>query len=319
MSFQQAEREKLKALIAMMGASGHGKTFSSLLLAKGMVQEMFPDLDPKSSEFWSKIGVIDTEHNRSKIYVDVEKHGHYIGKFMHSNLGKPYSADKYMKQIKEAEKAGIEVLIIDSTTHLWKELLAEQADLGGRYQDWKEPTKKYEAFIEEFTTKDMHIIATMRSKQEYALEKDSFTDKLEVKKLGVKPVQRDDFEYEFLLAFLFNADHTVKATKDNTPLFEELGEFKIVPEHGQKLIRWLDLGIDVKAEEAAKRQEFITMIDGLIQEGGELVQSAVEGIEKHKNVKMKYQDMPLEFLERTYKVALMKAKEAKTAQETVEA
>jgi hypothetical protein len=318
MSFKQAEREKLKALIAMMGASGHGKTFSSLLLAKGMIKEMFPDLDDKSPEFWSKIGVIDTEHNRSKIYTDVEKHGHYIGKFMHMNMTKPFSSEKYIKGIKDAHKAGIEVLVIDSTTHLWKELLAEQSDLGGRYQDWAKVTPKYEAFIEEFTQSDIHIIATMRSKQDYALEKDSFTEKLEVKKLGTKPVQRDDFEYEFLLAFMFNADHNVKATKDNTPLFEELGEFKITPEHGQKLIRWLDLGIDVKAEEATKKAEYLQMIEGLIAEHGKEVQKSVASIENHKNVKMKIHEMPLEWLEKTYNVALNKAKELKES-EKVEA
>lgn len=279
MGYQKAKREKLKALVAMMGASGHGKTFSSLVLAKGMIMGEYPELDPKSDEFWDKIGVIDTEHNRSKIYADMVKHDIYIGSFLHSNMEPPFTAEKYIKSIREAKEAGIEILIIDSTTHLWKDLLAEQSELGGRYQDWKEPTKKYEAFIQEFTQAGIHIIATMRAKQEYALEKNE-VDKLEVVKLGTKPVQRDDFEFEFLTAFMFDKNHMAETTKDNTPLFEPLGKFKITEQHGEDLVKWLAKGEDVMAQREQQRLEFIDMISQLVlDDETETIQKLVQGYE----------------------------------------
>lgn len=255
----EAGREKLKALVAMMGASGSGKTFSSLLLAKGMIEELYPDLDNTSREFWNKIGVIDTEHNRSKIYADMEKHGHYIGKFMHANIQPPFEPDAYIQALKTAKQHGIEVVIIDSTTHAWDWIRAHQQELGGRYQDWKEPDKIYQEFIKALTQTDLHIIATMRAKQKYALES-SDTGKLSVVKLGEQPQQRDSFEYEFLLALSFNQNHKAYATKDNTPLFEPLGEFLVDTKHGRDLMAWLDKGEDVMAKKREERQKYIDKI-----------------------------------------------------------
>jgi hypothetical protein len=279
MGFKKAKREKLKALIAMMGASGSGKTFSSLRMAKGMIQGMFPDLDTTSEEFWEKVGVIDTEHNRSKIYADVEKHGVYIGEFSHMNLEPPFTVDKYIKGIKEAKEAGIEVLIIDSTTHLWKDLLQEQSDLGGRYQDWGKVTPKYERFINEFVYADLHIIATMRSKQSYALE-ESGTGKLGVTKIGEKPIQRDDFEYEFLVGLMFDQRHFATVTKDNSPLFEPLGNFVVEEQHGIDLINWLDKGVDVKVEKEKERYELLTQIDELREQDSITADAVITDMEE---------------------------------------
>ena len=264
MGWGQAEREKLKALLFFAGASGSGKTFSSLLMAKGMVKELYPELDDTSNEFWAKIGVIDSEHRRSKIYADMEKHGHYIGKFMHNEIKSPFNPDDYIKAVKEAKRHGIEVVIIDSTTHAWDFIKDYQQDLGGRYQDWREPTKIYNEFIKTLTEIDIHVIATSRSKQKHALES-SETGKLSVVKLGEQPQQRDSFEYEFLLGLSFDHNHNATVTKDNTPIFEQLGEFKITPEHGSKLIKWLDKGEDLMKEVREKREKHIEKINSYRQ------------------------------------------------------
>lgn len=278
--FKQAEREKLKALIAMMGASGSGKTFSSLLLAKGMIQEMFPDLDDTSDEFWGKIGVIDTEHNRSKIYADMEKHGYYIGKFQHANIEPPFEPEKYIQAVREAKKHGIEVIIIDSTSHAWEYIRAWQQELGGRYQDWKDPDKLYNEFVKALTQTDIHILATMRAKQKYALEANEVGN-LQVVKLGEQPQQRDTFEYEFLVGFMFDQNHNANVTKDNTPLFEELKQFRITPEHGKDLIKWLDKGVDVLAEKRAKEQAEQEEKEAVIRTIQSYTESNVAGMKEH--------------------------------------
>lgn len=43
----------------------------------------------------------------------------------------------------------------------------------------------------------LHVIATMRSKMEYAQEKDEQTHRTVIRKLGLAPIQRDNVEYEF--------------------------------------------------------------------------------------------------------------------------
>ncbi|MEY4041790.1 MAG: hypothetical protein RL233_1321, partial [Bacteroidota bacterium] len=51
MKITQAQRKRAKIKLAIQGCSGSGKTFSSLLLAKGLTNQ------------WSDICVIDTENH----------------------------------------------------------------------------------------------------------------------------------------------------------------------------------------------------------------------------------------------------------------
>ncbi len=73
------------------------------------------------------------------------------------------------------------------------------------------------------------------------------------KKVGMKPVQKDDMEYEFDTVFSISMDHMARVSKDITNLFE--GEFLITDEIGSKLYRYLELGVDVQAEERAWREQ----------------------------------------------------------------
>ena len=90
---ETAQREKLKIPILLMGVSGAGKTLTALLLAYGIVKEMFPEMSEE--ELWLKIGLIDTEHKRSLLYVDTNQVGIDIGKFQYVNLPEPFTVDRY--------------------------------------------------------------------------------------------------------------------------------------------------------------------------------------------------------------------------------
>jgi hypothetical protein len=87
----------------------------------------------------------------------------------------------------------------------------------------------------------MHIIATMRSKQEYVQEKDEKSGKTTVRKLGLEPEQRKGMEYEFTTFFEINAEHEAFGSKDRTSLFDQK-TFKITPKIGETLMKWLDGG-----------------------------------------------------------------------------
>jgi hypothetical protein len=88
----------------------------------------------------------------------------------------------------------------------------------------------------------MHIIATMRAKQEYAVDKDS-SGKTSVKKLGLEPEQRKGMEYEFTCFFEVDAGHTAFGAKDRTSIFDQQS-FKITPSVGEKIMEWLQTGVD---------------------------------------------------------------------------
>ena len=103
----------------------------------------------------------------------------------------------------------------------------------------------------------------MRAKQDYAIIPGGGKNgKNGIEKLGMKPVQENAFDYEFLLSFHINEDSEAKATKDNTGLFKG-EEFRIETDHGQKLREWLVEGKEVKTikedkqELRSRRQELI--------------------------------------------------------------
>ena len=97
MAFTKAERKSAKARILIEGPSGSGKSYSALRLAKGL---------------GGRIAAIDTEHGSLSMYSDVAE-------FDVMELSAPFSPDRYIAAIREAEQAGYEVLIIDSITHEW--------------------------------------------------------------------------------------------------------------------------------------------------------------------------------------------------------
>jgi hypothetical protein len=90
-----------------------------------------------------------------------------------------------------------------------------------------------------------HVIVTLRSKSDYIQEKDPETGKTAVKKLGLAPVQRDDFEFEFMLVMDCDKDtHNATIIKDNTFLDSEGWTGKIDVALGKRLKEWLNDGVE---------------------------------------------------------------------------
>lgn len=79
----------------------------------------------------------------------------------------------YIKAVKECEEAGMEVIVIDSMTHMWKsvlelvEMFTQQSNSKNSYTAWAKVTPKYEEVIQTLLQSPCHIITTIRSKQDY--------------------------------------------------------------------------------------------------------------------------------------------------------
>ncbi|MEK5331986.1 AAA family ATPase [Lysinibacillus sp. FSL W8-0992] len=246
-------REKQKALIGMAGPSGSGKSLSSLLLAYGLMKEAHPDLPEE--EVWKKIGVADTEHKRMLTYIGQLHNGITIGSFKHINFEPPFNTDRYNMAIKLLKQQGCEVIIIDSLSHQWQGeggvVETHGGMQGNSFQNWGKLAPESSKLTKGLTTQDVHMITTLRVKSDYVIE--LVEGKNVPKKVGMKPVQKDDMEYEFDTVFSISMDHMARVSKDITNLFE--GEFLITDEIGSKLYRYLELGVDVQAEERARREE----------------------------------------------------------------
>lgn len=226
--FRKAERKKAKARVGISGPSGAGKTYSALLMAFGLGK---------------KIAMIDTENGSGDLYA-------HLGEYDICQIQAPYEPKKYIDAIKLAEKAGYEVIIIDSLTHAWAGdggLLDQHgkiADSGktNSFAAWRTITPKHNELVEAMIQSSCHIIATVRSKTEYVQQKND-NGKTEIKKVGLAPVQRDGMEYEFTIFFDLGVDHNANASKDRTSLFD--GRYiKPSIEIGKQLLQWLESGAE---------------------------------------------------------------------------
>ena len=224
MAFQKAKREQIWAKILLNSPSGGGKSYSALRLATGMARKC-----------GSRVAVVDTENGRIRYYANEFD-------FDDMQLEEPYSPEKYIEAIDEAVKAGYKVLVIDSTSHEWNFCLDLVNNMPGSnsYTKWKSVTPRHNAFMEKILQAPIHIIATVRGKDEYVLE-DSNGKKIP-KKVGLGYTQRDGAEFNYTVTLnLDQATHRFSATKDNTHLFED--RYDVLTEaDGEAIYDWANSG-----------------------------------------------------------------------------
>jgi len=234
---KQAKREMIYVKVALMGASGSGKTYSALRLAKGMLEELKKEKNPDKLKN-GKILLANTEASRGRYYANEFEYDIV-------DISSPHHPEMYVDLIEYAVEQQYPILILDSTSHEWEGkggCLELHQQAGGTYQSWAKVTPRHDKFIEKISDSQINIIATMRGKDQYEIEK-SENSKMSVKKLGVGAKQRDGFEYEFTVTFLLDQKtNTAEAQKDNTHLFEHESAFQLTEKHGKQLAQWAGAG-----------------------------------------------------------------------------
>lgn len=254
---RKAERKMAKLRIGVSAPSGGGKTYASLLLAKGLVGD------------WTKIALIDTENGSGELYS-------HMGEYNVIKLDAPYTPERYIEAILACEKAGMEAIIVDSATHEWDGpggCLEIMESLGGRYQDWAKVTPRHRRFVDALLSSPAHIITSTRRKQDYTMDKKD-NGKMSVTKVGMKEVQREGFEYELTIAFDIDIRHNAKASKDRTGLFMDKPEFIITEETGVTLRDWANSGKDERIE---KIDEVMRVLEQLGKPATEKTVKYLEG------------------------------------------
>lgn len=241
---RKAVRKKAKLRLGIAAPSGAGKTYSSLLMAFGLGE---------------KVGLIDTEQGSGDLYAD-------LGDYDIIQIEAPYTIDKYLQAIKAFEQAEYDVIIIDSLSHAWAGdggLLDKQSRMtGNSYANWRQITPEHNALVNAILQSPSHIIATMRSKQEYVLVENE-KGKQAPQKMGMAPVQREGMEYEFTVMFDINVQHNASTTKDRTRLFD--GKiFKITKETGEELLTWLNDGVTKEQAELNNFKEQAANVADLV-------------------------------------------------------
>jgi hypothetical protein len=247
MQLRKSERKQAKIKLALQGSAGSGKTYSSLLLAKGLTNGDF-----------SKIAIIDTENKSADLYA-------HLGDYNVVSLDSPFSPEKYIEAIDLCLKAGMEVIIIDSISHCWDYLIEFHSSMpGNSFTNWGKITPMQNKFINKILQSDAHFIATMRTKQDYVLNERN--GKYIPEKVGLKAIQRDGVDYEFTIVLDININHQIKASKDRTGLFIDKPEFIINTSTGRKISEWCENGTGTEQEilaTIAKEIIACTTVEGL--------------------------------------------------------
>ena len=227
--FKKATREQLKARIALDGPSGSGKTYTALRCA---------------SAFGQRVAVIDTEHGSASKYSGEAPDG-TPWEFDVVNLT-DFSPLRYIEAIEAAGHAQYDLLVIDSLSHAWmgKGGALEMVDNSGEkntYFAWGKVTPVFRRMIEAILASPCHVIATMRTKAEYVIEKDQHGKNVP-KKIGTAPVMREGMEYEFDIVADIDIDHTIRIGKTRCNAVDGATCYKPTPAFWTPVIDWLKTG-----------------------------------------------------------------------------
>ena len=193
MEIVTAKRENTYTLISIAGVSGSGKTYSALLMARGLV-------GPKG-----KIGFLDTENKRSRFYADV------AGGFDVMDIGPPFAPKRYIEAINAFESAGYKALVIDSASHEWEGdggcvAMADEIEQRTKKPGlhcWKAPKYEHKKFMQRLLQTRMHLIFCCRVKELMRQGKDEH-GKSVITSEGFVAIQEKSFIYEMTVSMLLD-------------------------------------------------------------------------------------------------------------------
>ncbi len=200
--FKPARRTAVKLKMLISGPSGSGKSLGALRLASGIAP--------------GRVAVIDSEHDRSQYYADLVA-------FDVLSLSDHRPAS-YIEAVDAAVDAGYEVVIIDSLSHAWLDILDRKdrqekaSPRSNSFALWRTYGAEWEKMIAHLLQSPTHLIVTARSKCAY--EQVEQNGQKTVLRLGLSPQLRESTEYSFALHFDLVQSHAAKALKDNTGLFD---------------------------------------------------------------------------------------------------
>lgn len=259
LNIRKAKREGARLVIGIAGITGSGKTRSALELAYGMA-----NFDA------SKIGFLDTENRRGSLYADCLKNADgEVQEFWIGDLEPPFSPARYAEAVKEFEAQGVEILVIDSTSHEHEGtggLLEMREPLPGKkvYRDnyAKEEHKK---FMNAMLQSNMHVICCARAREKVTVK--TVDGKTIYEPQGVVPICEKNFMFEMTASVMvWSGGKSREILKSGDGIDEIIGvagtweQGYLTPEHGKRIRDWVDGAkqLDPKVEYARNRLRGVT-------------------------------------------------------------
>lgn len=255
-SFAKAVRAGVSCIIGIAGETGSGKSLTALRAARGLAADPGDDLqDPETlARVDARIAAIDTESERLKHYAAAEgelprpfrkETGASFG-FAWAGLHAPFTPERYLALIREADAAGFRVILTDSWSHEWdgeggctdmheddlNELVEKSRKRDGDKSWWNESTQREKLSITAWKGPKMahkravgqilqcraHLIFCMRAEDKLRIEskKERETDRFErtvitpAAKLPPRdrwvPICEKRFPFQLITSFVLTPD-----------------------------------------------------------------------------------------------------------------
>ena len=304
--FRKVERQKVKAAIMIEGLQGTGKSGLALAFAKTLASD------------WSKVYAIDTESQSLDLFDGVKLNtGEEVKDFNKVDLtvDDGFAPSNYMTLREEAIKAGAEVVIMDSISHMWnrkgglldKVTEAQAAGLDS-YRSWgtDENRKEKELIFDLVRSPKAHIITTVRSKEKFGMEFDETKNKNKVVSLGEQQIQQEGLKYEpDLVLRMVSAgapDGTApvaEVLKSRYTILKVGEEYEFTPELLEQIKQYLSEGVDPEVLLKAQKEETMKAIKEYCTTPAR--KSVWKSLKESSGFEGKLEDMPLETMKPLYK------------------
>lgn len=246
LEFKKAVRKAAPMLISISSVSGGGKTYSALLMAAGLAGA-------------GRVGFLDTENGRGAMYADSPGIVAALPSgFDILQMDAPFSPKRYIEHIEAAEKAGLAVLVIDSTTHEWEGIggcteIAEKNKLRNM-DNWGLAKKHHKLFMYHCLSSQMHILFCLRARDKVRIEGGTVTP------IGLQAVCEKNFQFEMLVSLqLDEKTHHATPLKCPEPLRHLFtGNKLIAKSDGESIRKWNEGGVALAdGEQLGKRARAI--------------------------------------------------------------
>lgn len=203
LTFRPAARENVRLLLGLAGGTGSGKTYSAMMLAKGLAAG-------------KRFAVIDTENGRARYYADEFD-------FDVLDLDAPFRPERYAEAIEAADNAAYPVTVVDSMSHEWEGdggLLDWQTEeferMGSRdavkMSSWIKPKMAHRKFVTRLLQVRGHVILCFRAAEKVEMVRND-QGKMEVvpkRSLvglgGWIPITEKNLPFELTMSCLLTAD-----------------------------------------------------------------------------------------------------------------
>lgn len=258
---RKAVRAGARLVICFAGISGSGKTRTAIEFGYGLA-----NYDP------TKLGFLDTENRRGSLYADVLKnhptHPTDVP-FWIADLEPPFTPERYSEAILAFQEHGVEVLIIDSTTHEYEGTggFLEIRETGGKIKRDDIAKSRHKKFMNTLLQSNMHVIPCARAREKVIIEKNKSGETVYIPQ-GVQPIQEKNFMFEMTASLMMwnegQAQDVIKCPAELRPMLAR-GKGYITSADGKAVRDWVDGGGKIDEEVERARNTLRTITEGGIE------------------------------------------------------